>query len=98
MYKRQFLGIVQAGGFYVLINPELPRRRMEQIQSVLQAEYLITDAEHQSQAGELVAHENILNVDQLVLTQVNEAKLAALRDVYKRQMQSISPSLELRHI
>ena len=32
-----FLGIVQAGCFYVLMNPELPLARLEQVQQVLQS-------------------------------------------------------------
>ena len=74
-----FFGIAYAGGFYVLINPELPRYRIEQIQSVLQAEYIITDEEHRAKAQGLVNDENILDIKDLSLTEMNTAALANIR-------------------
>ena len=74
-----FFGIAYAGGFYVLINPELPRYRIEQIQSVLQAEYIITDEEHKAQAKGLVNNENILDIKDLCLTEINTTALAGIR-------------------
>lgn len=75
-----FLGIVQAGGFYVLINPDLPAHRIEQIQNVLQADYWITDCEHIERAKEFVAKEHILDVDILAKTEVQEMALRKIRD------------------
>lgn len=74
-----FFGIAYAGGFYVLINPELPRYRIEQIQSVLQAEYIITDEEHRAKAQGLVNDENILDIKDLNLTEMNTTALADIR-------------------
>ena len=53
-----FLGIVQAGCFYILLNPEFPQGRLRQILDVLQAEVLITDREHKEQAEELFGEES----------------------------------------
>ena len=41
-----FWGIVYAGGYYVLLNPDLPVPRLKQVQSVLRADYVITDRLH----------------------------------------------------
>ena len=41
-----FLGSAYAGCFYVLLNPELPIVRLTQVQSVLEAEYIVTDEKY----------------------------------------------------
>lgn len=60
-----FFGIVQAGAFYVLLNPDLPQNRLAQIQSVLKARYWITDKEHQELAEKLMPKAGVLLVEQL---------------------------------
>ena len=74
-----FFGIVEAGGFYVLLNPELPQYRLEQIQSVLQAEYIITDEEHKPLALSLASEEKILDISELIQTEANEQRLSLIR-------------------
>lgn len=74
-----FMGIVYAGCFYVLINPEFPVSRKEQIMSVLQAEYIITDKEHQSQAEEIIAGDHVLLIEDLLEATVDEALLKKVR-------------------
>ncbi len=74
-----FFGIVYAGGFYTLLNTELPRHRHEQIQSVLQAEYVITDKEHKELALGLVPESNVLDISELLSTEIDESKLADVR-------------------
>lgn len=75
-----FFGIVYAGGFYVLLNPELPHHRLKQIQAVLQAEYIITDKEHKELACGLVPKNKILNISELLLSEINEEKLSCIRE------------------
>lgn len=41
-----FFGVVYAGGFYVSFHTDLPVTRLEQIQNVLKANYIITDIAH----------------------------------------------------
>ena len=41
-----FFGIAYAGCFYVLLNPELPQARLEQVLAVLGADWLVTDEAH----------------------------------------------------
>ncbi len=74
-----FFGIVEAGGFYVLLNPDLPQYRLEQIQSVLQAEYIITDEEHKPLALSLASEEKILDISELIQTEANEQRLSLIR-------------------
>lgn len=61
-----FLGAVCAGGFYVYLNPELPQARLRQVQSVLQARYVITDEAHRAAMEDLFPPEAILLLDDLV--------------------------------
>ncbi len=74
-----FFGIAYAGGFYVLINPELPAYRKEQIQSVLKARYIITDTAHKDMALSVSAEENILDIEELVSRDIDEQLLADIR-------------------
>ncbi len=74
-----FFGIASAGGFYVLLNPDLPAARLSQIQSVLQAPYVITDEAHASLALQLFAHEQVLRIEDLLKTPVDLPLLAAVR-------------------
>ena len=61
-----FWGTVYAGGFYVPLNPDLPPARLRQIQSVLQANYVIADRAHRVRALEIVSPEAILDVEELL--------------------------------
>ena len=74
-----FLGIVQAGCYYVLLNPELPEARLSQIQEVLNADWLVTDAEHYEKALTLMPAEKILLMEDLIKTPVNQEVLMGIR-------------------
>ena len=74
-----FLGIVQAGAFYSFLNPELPQKRLEQIQSVLHANYLITDEEHLKLAERLTDQNHILMIKELKKVPINKEKLQLIR-------------------
>lgn len=50
---QSFFGIVYAGSFYVLLNPELPVTRLREIVRILDTDLLITDQEHRTLALEL---------------------------------------------
>ena len=58
-----FWGIVYAGGYYVLLNPDLPVPRLKQVQSVLRADYVITDRLHMEIAQGLISRDRILLVE-----------------------------------
>lgn len=61
-----FMGIVQAGCFYTLLNPELPKNRIEQIISILQPAVIITDYEHIEQAEHLFSKDKILLIERII--------------------------------
>ena len=74
-----FFGIAYAGCFYVLLNPDLPLTRLEQIISVLDAKYIITDEINKEKAKELVNPENILLINDLKNTEIDELHLEDIR-------------------
>ena len=75
-----FFGIVYAGCFYVSFNPELPEVRLNQVQSVLDAEYIVTDEEHLERAKELVSEDKILLIEDLKKASVDESALECVRN------------------
>ncbi len=74
-----FLGIAQAGAFYVLLNPDLPVNRLSQIENVLEPNFIITDEEHLSIAVKLVDESHILMINDLKKADVNEERLLYIR-------------------
>ena len=74
-----FFGVVYAGGFYSYFNPELPAARLQQIQSVLGASYVITDQAHRSVMEEIFPASSILLVEELMISQEDQSQLAAVR-------------------
>ena len=74
-----FFGAAYAGCFYVLLNPDLPRVRLEHIIEVLGAKNLITDKEHLEIASELIDKNNVLLIEDLQETEINQEKLDDIR-------------------
>ncbi len=74
-----FWGIVYAGGFYVPLNPELPDERLQKTQSVLQAEYVITESERLEKAKALFPDATVLLISDLLKTPIDESALQAIR-------------------
>ncbi|MEE0686631.1 MAG: AMP-binding protein, partial [Lachnospiraceae bacterium] len=74
-----FFGIVYAGCFYVSFNPELPEVRLNQVQSVLNAEYIVTDEEHLERAKELISEDKILLIEDLKKAAIDEVALENIR-------------------
>ena len=74
-----FWGIVYAGGFYVSFNTQLPTSRLQQMQSVLQAPFVITDEEHRAALEEVFPPHRILLYQNLVKSAVDRALLAQIR-------------------
>lgn len=75
-----FFGTAYAGCFYVLLNPDLPKVRLQHILNVLEANYLITDKEHENIALELLDKDSILFIEDLEKTEVNEEELNQIRE------------------
>ena len=61
-----FLGIVWSGNCYSLLNPELPEKRLRQLQAVLEAPLVITDAAHREAAGRVFPENCIRLVEDLM--------------------------------
>lgn len=74
-----FWGIVYAGGFYVSFNTQLPTSRLQQMQAVLQAPFVITDEEHRAALEEVFPPHRILLYQDLVKSTVDRALLAQIR-------------------
>lgn len=74
-----FWGILYAGGFYVSFNTQLPTSRLTQMQSVLQAPFVITDEEHRADLEEVFPHHRILLYEDLVRGAVDHTLLAQIR-------------------
>lgn len=75
-----FAGIVYSGCFYTLINPELPEMRIKQIREVLKTTIVITDENYYDQAKRYFPNLNILNINELKQTAINELLLKERRD------------------
>ena len=63
-----------------MLSPDLPSARLAQIQSVLKAPYVITDAEHASLALQLFAPQQVLLFEDLRRTPADSSLLAAVRE------------------
>ncbi len=75
-----FFGIVYAGGFYSVLNNELPSGRLKQIESVLAPKAIITNKELQDTASEIFPERNILLIEDLAETPENEFILGKIRE------------------
>lgn len=75
-----FFGIVFAGGFYSQLNPELPPHRLGQIQEVLRAPYVITDAESYPAAAEIFPSASLLRVEELKTAEIDAPLLERVRE------------------
>ena len=70
-----FFGTVYAGGFYTMLNIELPDQRLSQICEVLQAGAVITTDELRAKAAELFPAARILTVSDLSKHEINASVL-----------------------
>ena len=75
-----FFGAVQAGCFYVPLNPALPQPRLRQVLDVLDAPLLITDRDHAGLAAQLCPEGTVLLAEDLIQTPPDPAALTRIRD------------------
>ncbi len=75
-----FFGCVYAGAFYSLVSPEHPQARVLQIQSVLEAKFVITDSEHFDKAVTFFPGATILLISNLQDTGINQRLLDERRN------------------
>lgn len=74
-----FFGILYAGGFYALLNPELPKPRLEHIQSVLQSKFVITNKQLKASAKEVFPNAEIIVVESLKDAVIDKKSLEKIR-------------------
>ena len=74
-----FLGTVYAGGFYSVLNPELPKARLAQIAGVLSPRVIVTRQENAAAAAEIFPDVPIAAVEELTLSEPDEARLSNAR-------------------
>lgn len=74
-----FCGIVEAGGFYCMLNTELPDARLSQVQDVLQARIIVTTSALKDKAAELFAGCKVFVASELLKTAVDAALLKSVR-------------------
>ena len=75
-----FFGIVSAGGFYSMLNTDLPDNRLGQIQSVLQPRLIITTEGLKEKAAQLFPECVIRTVEELQCTSIDDGALKMIRD------------------
>lgn len=75
-----FFGIVCAGAFYTLIDPDLPSQRHRQIQESLRAKAVVTDQEHLEQAKEVFPDCQVFTIDVLQKTEPDPEGLRMVRE------------------
>ncbi|MDE6155039.1 MAG: AMP-binding protein, partial [Eubacterium sp.] len=66
--------------FYVLVNPQLPQSRIEQILTVLNSKVIITDEANSELAGIVANGSEILYVDQLLKSDISQKMLDNIRE------------------
>ena len=74
-----FFGAVQAGCFYVPLNPALPEARLRKILDTVRAPVIITDRANQAIAARLAPAPDILLIEDLIGMPSNPAALARTR-------------------
>lgn len=74
-----FYGIIYSGCFYVPIDEEMPRKRMELILENTQAKYLIYDGSTKDKAEELGFQGTLLSYDECIAKDADGELLAAIR-------------------
>lgn len=74
-----FFGTIYAGGFYCLLNPELPSTRLEKILEKLDAKIIVTDENNIELAKQIIKNQTILKIEEIQNTNINEEKLSQIR-------------------
>lgn len=81
-----FAGIVYSGCFYVLINPELPKERIEKILSVTEPELMITDEKYYEWAAETFGSGKLLLIEELRAHAVTKDEKQLLNMIRKKSV------------
>ncbi|MBS6196425.1 MAG: amino acid adenylation domain-containing protein [Clostridiales bacterium] len=74
-----FMGVVQAGGFYVLLDSKQPKARLEQILETLGAEILISSGQYTKELEALKFQGEVLWIEELLEGEIQDGLLEAVR-------------------
>ena len=74
-----FFGAVYSGRCYSPIDAQMPAKRVEQILTTLDTDYLIVDRQTIDKLGAIDYHGRVLLYDELIQTEIDEALLARVR-------------------
>ena len=75
-----FLGAIYGGCYYVPLDEEMPRHRIELIFGTLKTGVMICDETTRSMAGEFAFNGSIYNYEEMAACSADEAGLASIRD------------------
>ncbi len=75
-----FFGSIYAGGFYTLLNPELPAARLEKIVEITKVNVIITDELNYELAKNISKDITILKIEELLKENIDEEKLEEIRE------------------
>lgn len=80
-----FFGSIYAGGFYTLLNPELPETRLKKIIEITKTNVIITDKNNYKLAIKITGEKDsnnfkILKIEDLLNENIDEEKLKEIRD------------------
>lgn len=76
-----FMGIVYAGCFYVLLNPDLPQERLKIMLTVMSPDMIITDQKNFVKAMNLADRQTVLRIEELRCYEVSDADKEALGQI-----------------
>lgn len=74
-----FFGVIYSGCFYVPIDEEMPRRRMELIIESTKPRFMIYDESTRERAAELGFQGELLSYEELIRTEINDLVLESIR-------------------
>ena len=74
-----FFGVAYAGCFYTLAEPNLPRERLQKMQSVLEAKIVLADAENYAAAKEIFPTQSVYMIQDIIYTPINTLALESVR-------------------
>lgn len=71
-----FFGSAYAGNFYSLLDPGLPKERIQQIQSILDSPIVLTTKEYESQASLIFQDTTICCIEDVIRTPIDEVAIS----------------------
>ena len=74
-----FFGVVYAGAFYILLNPELPQTRIKKILEIANINIIITDENNYELSKQISENKTILKIEDIQNEDIDDSKLETIR-------------------